>query len=164
MKIEWNWPVIITALVAVYGAILSTFNIIANRRDKQQRLSVVLSNGFLTYGPNVGPLMLFIEIANVGSKVVTINSINIKLPKGESVPIVNIINPRGVSLPVSLPYTLEESKSCSTGVEIEKLAKAIIQEGYSKKIKLHATVSSGAGKIYKSKKAWILNLDKYNKQ
>jgi len=81
MKIEWNWPVIITALVAVYGAVLSTVNTIANLRAKQQRLSVVLSNGFLTYGPNVGPLMLFIEIANVGSKVVTINSINIKLPK-----------------------------------------------------------------------------------
>jgi len=160
MKIEWNWPIIITAIVAVYGAVLSTVNTIANLRAKQQRLSVVLSNGFLTYGPDTSPLMLFIEIANVGSKVVTINSINIKLSKGESVPIINIFNPKGVSL----PYTLEEGKSCSTGVEIEKLAKAIIQEGYSKKIKLHATVSSGAGKIYKSKKAWILNLDKYNKQ
>lgn len=112
MKIEWNWSVIITAIVAVYGAILSTFNTIANRRDKQQRLSVVLSNGFLTYGPDIGPLMFFIEIANIGSKVVTINSINIKLPKGESVPIINIFNPGGASL----PYTLEEGKSCSTGV------------------------------------------------
>jgi len=160
MKIEWNWSVIITAMVAVYGAILSTVNIIANIRDKQPRLSVVWSNGLITYGSDVSPLMLFIEIANVSSKVVTINSINIKLPKGESVPIVNIINPRGVSL----PYTLEESKSCSTGIEIKELAKAIIQSGYSKKIKLHAIVSSGAGKTYKSKKPWILNLDEYNKQ
>ena len=160
MKIEWNWPVIITALVAVYGAILSTFNTIANRRDKQQRLSVVLKNGFLIYGPDTGPLMLFIEIANVGSKVVTIRGIDIKLPKGESVPILNIFDPRGTFL----PYTLEEGKSCSTGVEIEKLVKAIIQEGYSKKIKLYVTVSSGAGKIYKSKKPWVLNLDEYNKQ
>ena len=84
MKIEWNWQVItiiITSIVAVYGAILSTLNTIASLRDKQQYLSVVLNNGFITYGPDAGPLMLFIEIANVGSKVVTINSINIKLPK-----------------------------------------------------------------------------------
>jgi hypothetical protein len=165
MKNELNWPLIITAIVAVYGAILSTVNLITNIRNEQPRLSVVLKSGnlegsYLRFGPSSASSMLFIVIANVGSKVVTIQVINIKVTKGSFLPIWNIINPRGISL----PYTLEESQNCIAGVDIKELSKKLIQSGCSKIIKLHAIVVSGTGKIYKSKKSWILNLDEYNKQ
>lgn len=80
MKVELNWPIIITAIVAIYSAILSTVNMIANLKTQQQRLAVTLENGLITSGPLLSPLEFIVEIANIGSKAVTINSTDIELP------------------------------------------------------------------------------------
>jgi len=169
MKVEWNWPIIITATVAVYGAILSTVNTIANFKTKRERLSVIFKTGtvhhdsphnyYIEYSPAPGPIMLFIEIANVGNKIVTIKSIDIESNKKFS-HVFNIVDPVGASL----PYTLEEGKSCSAGIDIEKLAQTLIQNGYSGRVDLQAHIISATSKVFKAKRVWVLDLDKYNNQ
>ena len=69
----------------------------------------------------------------------------------------NIIDPVGVSL----PYTLELGKGCTSGVEMKELAQTLIHNGYSGSIKLYANVKTGTGQIFKSKKPWLLDLNKY---
>ena len=169
MKNEWTWQVAITAIVAIYGAVLATVNMIINWAEKQPHLSIVFKSGFIVNSSTSGYLIvyaeasssvtLFVEIANMGSKTVIIKGVDINANK-KFKPIFKMYNPIGGTL----PYTLEEGKNCAAGIDIKDLAKSLIQNGQSGKIKLLAYVTSGTGKIYKSKKAWILNLDEYNKQ
>ena len=166
MKVEWNWPIIITATVAVYGAILSTINTVVNIKYRQARLSVTLKSGsiisnspsdyYIAYGEASSNDMLFIEIANIGNKPATIKAIDINANK-KFKPIFKIYNP----INASLPYTLEEGKNCAAGANIRNLAKSLIKNGYSGKIKLLAYVTGGTGRIYKSKKARTIDLNQY---
>jgi len=78
-----NWSQILTAIVAIYGAILSTIIFTSRRREKQRRLKVNFSNGFLTYAHDLSEAMLFITISNPGNRDVTINVPSISLPDGK---------------------------------------------------------------------------------
>jgi hypothetical protein len=168
MKVEWNWPIIITAAVAVYGAILSTVNTRANLRAKEEHLSVIFKTGtvhhdsphnyYIEYSPTPGSIMLFIEIINVGNKIVTIKSIDIESNK-KFYQVFNIVDPVGASL----PYTLEGGKSFSAGIDMQKLARLLIQNRYSGRVDLQAHIISATSKVFKAKRVWVLDLDKYSK-
>ena len=69
-----SWTQIITAIVAVYGAILSTVTFYMNRKEKIRTLKVSFSNGFLTFdNGSISEGMLFINVANPGFKKVVVN-------------------------------------------------------------------------------------------
>lgn len=154
-----NWPAIITALVAVYGAILSTYTFVTNRREKQRQLLISFSNGFLTYGVDISPPMLFIEVANPGSRTVTVNIPCIKLPDGKSIV---FPNPAGMS-DVTFPHELKEGKSCRLWIEMKELARELVRLGYSDIVKLEAEVRDSVGQVYRSRKPWLLNLQEWAK-
>lgn len=141
-----DWSQIITAIVAIYGAILSTYIFVINRLDKRRQLSVSWSRGFRTYGPKMSPEMLFITVTNPGDRTVTINTPRIKLPDDSS-----IVFPIPLS-DVNFPHELKEGKNCRIWVEKTILFSDLIKREYSGIIKLVAEVEDGTGKIYKSKK------------
>ena len=154
---EITWPQIITAIVAVYGAIMATITFFSKRKEKQRRLTVSFSNGFLpSFGAGIGELMLFIEISNPGNRSVVINVPRIILPDGKTV-----VFPSPKSSNVQFPYKLEEGTNRMVWTEMRDLASQLKENGYQGIVKLKADVKDGAGQKYESKKYWGIDIDKY---
>jgi hypothetical protein len=57
-----DWTSTLIAIVALYGAVLSTYTLVLNRRERSRVLKVEIANGFLPRGPELGPPMLFIGL------------------------------------------------------------------------------------------------------
>ncbi|MCU0290251.1 MAG: hypothetical protein MUF15_28180 [Acidobacteria bacterium] len=145
-----KWTDVITALVALYAATLSTYIFIIDNKSKKRQISIELSNGFPFLGYNLGPLSLIIKIANPGSRPVTINSPRLLLPDKKSVVFLETINN------VSFPHELQEGKACEILVEKEKIKQVLKEQGYSGEIKVIGEVSDATGKNYKSKKPFSI--------
>lgn len=150
---EIPWTQIVTAVIAIYGAIFSTITFFQNRKDKKKNLKIKFSNGFLTYDVGLSELMLFITVYNIGGKSLLINSPRIVLSDGKS-----FVFPNPQS-DVKFPHKLEEGAKCEVWTEMKALAKELYKNGYKGKIRLMADVSDGTDKKYKTKKAWIFNVD-----
>lgn len=147
------WPTIVTAVVAVYGALLSTYNLYVSLREKRRKVSITFSEGLLTYSSGVlDEVMLFITISNPGFRSVSINAPYIKLPDNKTV-----VFPDPASN-VSFPHELKEGKSCMLWTGRDNLAGMLLQKGYAGQIRLLAEVKDETGEVYSSKKAWIMNL------
>jgi hypothetical protein len=80
-----EWTTIVTALVAVYGAGLSTYTFYLNKKQTQRHLTITFSQGFRTFGARTSNIMLFFTIANPGFKPVVVNDPHLKLPDGSSI-------------------------------------------------------------------------------
>ena len=74
-----EWTTIITAVVAVYGAALSTYTMIQDRKEKRRQIRMKPSNGMLTFGPELSPAMLLIEATNPGNRTVILDTAGIFL-------------------------------------------------------------------------------------
>jgi hypothetical protein len=151
-----TWDRIIVAIVAIYGAIMSTITFFSKHKEKQRQLKVKFSNGFTPYGDNLGELMLFIEVSNLGFRDVTINVPRLILPDRKTVV---FPNPQS---DVRFPHKLEEGTKCKVWTEIKELAQNLKRNGYKGVIKIDADVDDGAGQIYKSEKPWELDIDKFS--
>ena len=153
-----TWPQIITAIVAVYGAIMSTITFIINRKEKIRQISVTFSNGSLVYtSNNRSDLMLFITVANPGNRPVTINVPRIRLPNKRT-----FVFPNPQSN-VNFPHRLEDGADCVIWIDMELLARQLKSSGFKGRIKLIAEVNDATGKIYSSKKKWTLDIDQWIK-
>ena len=152
--IAMHWPQLITAVVAIYGAILATLNHINYRKEKRRLIQIKMSWGLLAYPETLSDPMFLIDIANPGYRPVTVNTPCIRLPSGES-----LIFPWPTA-EVRFPYELQEGKNCMLWAKESEIIRSLKQKGYSGKIKLRAEVHDQTGKKYKSKKAMKLNLNK----
>lgn len=141
-----EWTNVVTAAVALYGAVLSTYTILANRKDKRRQIKVKLSNGLLTSGPELSPAMLLIEASNPGDRSVILNSAGITLPDGKTVvfpiPESNVV----------FPHTLEEGKSCLVWTPMKEFASTLRNEGYKGTVKIVAFYRDQLGKEHRSNK------------
>ena len=78
-----QWAPIVTGIVAIYGAVLSTYNLIAARRDRAHKLRVSLKWGMAAPGPE--PETVFIlDAINPRGRPVTVAACGIVLPNGKS--------------------------------------------------------------------------------
>ncbi|MGO9019660.1 MAG: hypothetical protein ACLQVJ_15060 [Syntrophobacteraceae bacterium] len=139
-----NWTAIVTAAVAVYGAALSTYTLIQNRKEKRRQIRVKLSNGFLTSGPELSPAMLLIEATNPGNRTVILNTVGISLPDKKTL---------AFPIPhsnVRFPHPLPEGNSCLVWTPLKELAQQLRQEGYSGKVKLVGFYRDQVGTQYSS--------------
>jgi hypothetical protein len=149
-----DWSQILTAIFAIYGAILSTVVFVSRLIEKQRRLKLSFSNGFLTNVYGLSGAMLFISISNPGNRGVTINLPSILLPDRKT-----LVFPNPQSN-VNFPHKLEEGTECKLWTEIKDLAIQLKENGYHDIVKLIAKVEDGTGQIYKSK-AWKIDLNKW---
>ena len=142
-----NWPTIITALVALYGAIISTYTLYSQRKEKTRQVNVKLTTGFLTsINGGHSPPVLFLEASNPGHIPVNLTSPGIILPDK-----INIVFPIPLS-DVRFPYDLMPGKSCRVWVDLKGLASDLRNKGYSGNIKLIGFYRDAIGKEHKSKK------------
>lgn len=149
-----DWSKIITALVAIYGAILSTVIFISRHSEKQRKLNINFSTGFLTYTHDLSEVMLFITISNPGNRDVTITLPSILLPDGKTVV---FPNPQSE---VNFPHRLKEGTKCRMWTDMKDLATQLKENGYRRTIKIKAQIEDGSGRTYKSK-AWKIDLDNW---
>jgi hypothetical protein len=70
---------VVTALVAVYGAGLSTYTFFAKRRESRRLVKVELSRGILGTYPEVSHVLL-LSASNPGNRAVTLEGISFDLP------------------------------------------------------------------------------------
>jgi len=142
---------IITAIVAVYGAVLSTIIFIKEQNKHKRYVTIKMSSGFLTYGNDLSDPMLIFEIANPGQKAVTLVGPRIILPDKK-----NMFFPY-IESSMKFPATLEEGKSIQAWIKISDLKSELIRSGYKEKVKLRCCIQDQPGKNYYCKKS--LNLD-----
>jgi hypothetical protein len=101
----------ITALVALYGAALSTYSLVASRRDKKRQILVTISHGVMVPA-GVPTHAVFLQAANPGDRAVTLEFATLTLPNGW-----NVFLPRSNSA-VAFPYELPEGKSCTCWINL----------------------------------------------
>ena len=74
---------IITIILAIYGALLTTYTIIMKRREHKREIKVFLQYGLsVTASPEK---LVLIEAKNTGGKSVLLNSVGLILPKKENI-------------------------------------------------------------------------------
>ena len=126
---EWQfWSMLLTALVAVYGAVLSTYTLCQNRRDKQHRLTVRVSHAVLGGPSGISGPMITITVANPSFRDLTVNPPGLLLPDGRS-----LIFPYPQS-DAQFPHELRQGKSCTIWCALDELKADLRQKGLSGKI------------------------------
>ncbi len=139
------WPTVITAVVALYGAVLSTLNYVASRREKKRLVKVGLSFGYLTHGPQLSPAMLLITAANIGTLPVTLSSGGVRLPNGKQA-----FSPQPNS-DVAFPHELQGGRECRIWTDAKEFADALRREGLFGKVKLKGFYLDQTGVHHTSK-------------
>jgi hypothetical protein len=148
-----HWAQCVTAIVAVYGAVLSTINLVSLLKEKKKRLTVKLSAGWIPTAKTNSDNLILIEVVNLGYRPVTVEAPYIILPDGKY-----LVMP----LPRfgdKFPYELREGKKCSFWIEEIEIRQTLKEKGYSGNLKLYAEVSDQTGKKYRARKAFIYNLN-----
>ena len=140
---------IIIAGVALYGAILSTWNFIRNIRSRKRKLTVQIKEGSSGSGQEI--INMWIKNPP-GYATVTFDSPQFILPNDEVLVIGNPLND------VRFPYELAGGNHCPIIYLKQDVKRGAKSFGYSGVIELRAKVLDGADKVYVSKKPFNLNL------
>jgi len=139
--------VLVSALVAGAGLILSAVKYIDKRREKKFRVNVTLKHGWPTYANGtLGAAVLLIEAMNPGSRCVTLTSYGILLPNKGS-----LVFPSDFGNGNTLPYALAAGKNCTKWMDTLRVTEALLGSGWQGKIKLVGFYGDALGKKYKSK-------------
>lgn len=146
-----KWTLIKDAVlfvIAVYGALLSTFNWRqALKRDSRQ-ITVTASSAMPTYGRDVGPPFAKLEAVNTGQRAVTIKTIAFQLSSGAR------INPmQRDSFPLmadtELPATLTDGQSAHFFISYAAIGDVLLHHGHRKVTKLIPVAIDSANNVYK---------------
>jgi len=139
-----EWPTIVTAVVAVYGAGLSTYNLIAKIKSEKRKVTVELKWGLIGFADKTIPI-LALHAVNPGEKTVTLTQCHLELPNKKQL---IITNSQGT---IKLPHDLEKGKGGEIYFPIKEVVQALIREGYTKDIELKAVFRDALGNEYKSR-------------
>lgn len=150
-----NWKEIITILLAIYGAILSTFNRIAQWRNNIFRVNVKIKWGAkpLPAG-GLSELMVILIATNPGRRAVTISSYGFFAPDNNTLCFPNRMTT------LNFPYELTPGKSCEEIFIARDLANELKNIGYEGEIELMGFYGDELDKTYKSK-PWKFNIDEW---
>lgn len=146
-QIDLNAIQVLTALLAIYGALLSTYTFWATRRDKRRRVDVAISFGFLTLPQGLSPEMMLIKYANPGHVTVTINSPGLELPDGRTLAFF-----RGKTSDVTFPHALEPGKGCTIWNPAGDLVEQLVENGFSGTVRLVPFCRDQIGTTFKGKR------------
>lgn len=137
---------IVTAALALYGAVLSTYNTIHERRRRKPQLAVTFSHGLIGYGGGgASPALLILGAGNSGERPVTISSAYLDIPcrkqsmfgmwHGE----------------VELPHQLLPGEGCQLYIEQATVARELVRIGLSGRVTLVAAFHDQIGNTYRSR-------------
>ena len=150
-----NWTDIVIALVALYGAGLSTYTFIVERRDKRPLLNVRLTYGILDYVTRGEIAMLFF-VSNSGSRSVTVTSVCLLLPDKRTMVV------RQLPGTAPLPVELQPGQGQTFWMLPRDVAQTLHEEGYRGVLKVRARCTDATGRDYHSK-AGTFDIEAYLK-
>ena len=137
---------IITALVALYAAILSTIIALHDWRAKRPNIKVDLSMGNLqSWAGDWNGRVLFLEASNPGEKAVILNSMGLILPGDSKVVCTNPQNR------VKFPHHLDPEQSCRGWSQAGEIASQLKARGFHSRVKIVGFYNDEVGRIHKSK-------------
>jgi hypothetical protein len=143
-----NWTETVTAIVAVYGAALGTYNLLVRRQENKPKVKVKISMGFLTYATGqTSEAMIFLEAANAGRTTVTLSSPFFRLPDKQQVVFPN------PQTNATFPHELLPGKSCRIWIGAREFASTLKSNGYSGKVKITGVYRDQVDSCYNSKQS-----------
>lgn len=146
-----DWTRVATAVVAVYGALLATYDhFVANR----PRIKVTASRGVAGWSQTgeVSEPMLFLKAANVGPRAVTLQVPFFLLSGGKKLVLMRVQHQ------VTLPHELPPGKACEVMVEESHVLGELRGEGYRRNVKMVGVWPDEIGVWHKSR-PFVLNLE-----
>lgn len=145
-----EWKAIVTAVVAVYGAVLSTVNLFIGIRQHRTRVKVVAKFGVRVGGAYSIP-MVTITTINTGAKPVVIDAAEFELPDRKH------IYPPAEELPPGGPYKLDPGASLQFYFPLANLKGALQASGYLPGVRLRPFCTDQAGRRFTGKRIEIGN-------
>ena len=139
-----NWT-IATGIVAVYGALLSTWSAVSAQLEKRRHVTIKISYGFPTFGPELGPASIIVTALNKGHTPVTLSNAGIRWPDGRTTVCFED------SGNTKFPQELEGGKSCFVLIEIQLLARQLKIAGFSGTVTLNGFFRDALDKTYTGK-------------
>jgi hypothetical protein len=147
---------LVVLALALYGAILSTINWRALRKDARQ-IKVALGTVMPTCGSRPGPAYAKIEAINVGQRAVSIDILTLELPSGA-----RMFTPYSTGIAglesTRLPATLEDGEIAQHVVSHEEIGRALRSHGLGRGTRLTPVCVDTAGNVYKGK-PWEVDPD-----
>jgi hypothetical protein len=135
-----KWYEIITILIAVYGAILSTITLVHQNNKDKRIIDVVPSWGFLTYDYGISEdAYIIIEVSNKGHVPVVVNTPYIILPNDKT-----IVFPNSTG-DVNFPNELMPGHSCRIWTKANDVKSILRQQGFEGKVSIKAGAKDGTG-------------------
>lgn len=150
-----DWTGVVVAIVAVYGAVVSTYNLVFARRQRTRQVTVTLATGLLALGAEPAS-MLLLTAANPGDRTVTLTRCHLQFPNRKKLVMVRA---QGTA---TLPHELHEGKNCTFWFPVSEVARALIAEGLRGEVTLVGVVTDALDRSYCSD-ALKTNVDKWAK-
>ena len=149
-------------LLALYGAVLSTFNWRqALRRDRRQ-LKVEMSTAMPTYmNGHLGARYAVIRATNVGQRPVTIDTLNLGVPGGKTLSPMSHDNMPGTQ-DTRLPVTLTDGQSAHLYMSYYDIGHALAGADMLESVMVTPRCKDTAGNVYEGK-PWNVVADDFCK-
>jgi hypothetical protein len=153
-----NWGTAIALLIALYGAGLSTYSFIVDRRDKQARLTTTATVGFQMLPTRAGPPIVLMTVANPSLLDVNVTGVGLVLPDyGRTKLII-----RHLDGTTTLPFALKQGQSATFWIETKELASNLRAQGMSGNVRIQTYASDAVGHEYRSK-PYLFEVDNWLK-
>jgi len=172
---ENSWDIdftqILTAVLAIWGAGLSTYNTYQQRRMNKPNINIEIQDGhfnkilkYSSWGPESEkdvPAVIFVAI-NKGQKAITLDDFDLRLRDNEKIN-VDFQKERLTYTQDNLTFPCEllPGKRVGYHIYIEDIAQALREMGYSGKMKLIGSFKDQTGKVYSSS-SYCLDIDDYS--
>lgn len=144
---------IVTFVIAVYGAILSSVVFYRPVLKERRRIVVTLTTAFYTYPQGLGPPMAQIEVTNDGHRPVVVSAPKLLLPNGQYM---LLMGADGIG---DFPKRLEDGESAGVRMQYDAIADGLREAGYSGNVALWPVCSDSTGLTFKGDK-WEFDISK----
>ena len=138
--------------LAIYGAVLSTWNLISALLKNQRAVRVTTNNKIPVYNGELGAPWAHIEATNIGQRAVTITMLAFELEGGGRLFNLYKASPPGMEDTV-LPITLTDGQTARLHQAHADIAQALMTKGLTGKCKLTPICEDSAGGIHRGE-AW----------
>lgn len=142
-----------TAVVAAYGAILSSYVALRTLGKDRRRLRISAGLGVIARGPQYERTVVTLRAENIGHRGVQLSSCGFVV--GGSLMFV----PTGIQGSVVLPTELKDGAGCSMLIEVHDLVERLKQVGFGPRGKVRVFFKDALGTTFTSK-PWAVDLRK----
>lgn len=147
---------VVLFVLAVYGAVLSTFNWRQAARRDRRSVAVKVSSTFVTYDDgSIGNCFAKVEAVNTGHRVVTISTLTLELDRGR-----RMFTMQPDSLPgmpdTRLPATLSDGESAHMLIAYRQIGEVLLRDGAKLEVEVTPICQDTVGNVYRGE-PWKVN-------